>query len=144
VPAHRAVLRWYRVTDDGRLDLDSLELSKRHEGRRRSRTSPTSSARVLPVAELVSRARAVGALTVLDACQSVPHHPVNLTALGVDFAAFSGPQDARPVRGGRAVGRGELLAAMPPFLTGGSMIELVRMEGRPTPRRRSGSRRACR
>ena len=84
---------------------------------------------VLPVAELVSRARAVGALTVLDACQSVPHQPVNLTALGVDFAAFSGHKMLGPSGVGVLWGRGELLAAMPPFLTGGSMIELVRMEG---------------
>ena len=84
---------------------------------------------VLPVAELVARARAVGALTVLDACQSVPHQPVNLTALGVDFAAFSGHKMLGPSGVGVLWGRGELLAAMPPFLTGGSMIELVRMEG---------------
>ena len=84
---------------------------------------------VLPVAELVARARAVGALTLLDACQSVPHQPVNLTALGVDFAAFSGHKMLGPSGVGVLWGRGELLAAMPPFLTGGSMIELVRMEG---------------
>ena len=84
---------------------------------------------MLPVAELVARARAVGALTVLDACQSVPHQPVNLAALGVDFAAFSGHKMLGPSGVGVLWGRSELLAAMPPFLTGGSMIELVRMEG---------------
>ncbi len=66
---------------------------------------------------------------MLDACQSVPHQPVNLTALGVDFAAFSGHKMLGPSGVGVLWGRGELLAAMPPFLTGGSMIELVRMEG---------------
>jgi cysteine desulfurase/selenocysteine lyase len=71
----------------------------------------------------------VGALTVLDACQSVPHMPVNLTALGVDFAAFSGHKMLGPSGVGVLYGRTELLEAMPPFLTGGSMIELVRMEG---------------
>jgi cysteine desulfurase/selenocysteine lyase len=81
------------------------------------------------VAELVRRARAVGALTLLDACQSVPHQPVNLTALGVDFAAFSGHKMLGPSGVGVLYGRTELLEAMPPFLTGGSMIELVRMEG---------------
>jgi cysteine desulfurase/selenocysteine lyase len=123
-----AVLRWYRVTDDGRLDLDSLELSQRTKVVAFAHQSNVLGT-VLPVAELVSRARAVGALTVLDACQSVPHQPVNFTALGVDFAAFSGHKMLGPSGVGVLWGRGELLAAMPPFLTGGSMIELVRMEG---------------
>jgi len=81
-----------------------------------------------PVAELVSRAKQVGALTVLDACQSVPHQPVDLHALGVDFAAFSGHKMLGPNGIGVLYGRGELLNAMPPFLTGGSMIETVTME----------------
>ncbi|MDT7581324.1 MAG: cysteine desulfurase / selenocysteine lyase [Pseudonocardiales bacterium] len=123
-----AVLRWYRVTDDGRLDLDSLELSPRTKLVAFAHQSNVLGT-VLPVAELVARARAVGALTLLDACQSVPHQPVNLTALGVDFAAFSGHKMLGPSGVGVLWGRGELLAAMPPFLTGGSMIELVRMEG---------------
>lgn len=80
-----------------------------------------------PVAELVSRARAVGALTVLDACQSVPHQPVDFHALGVDFAAFSGHKMLGPNGIGVLYGRRELLAALPPFLTGGSMIETVTM-----------------
>jgi len=122
------VLRWYRVGDDGRLDLDSLELSERTKVVAFAHQSNVLGT-VLPVAELVRRARAVGALTVLDACQSVPHQPVNLTALGVDFAAFSGHKMLGPSGVGVLWGRGELLAAMPPFLTGGSMIELVRMEG---------------
>ena len=123
-----AVLRWYRVGDDGRLDLDSLELSERTKVVAFAHQSNVLGT-VLPVAELVRRARAVGALTLLDACQSVPHQPVNLTALGVDFAAFSGHKMLGPSGVGVLWGRGELLAAMPPFLTGGSMIELVRMEG---------------
>jgi cysteine desulfurase/selenocysteine lyase len=123
-----AVLRWYSVTDDGRLDLDSLELSERTKIVAFAHQSNVLGS-VLPVAELVSRARAVGAVTVLDACQSVPHQPVNLTALGVDFAAFSGHKMLGPSGVGVLWGRGELLAALPPFLSGGSMIELVRMEG---------------
>jgi cysteine desulfurase/selenocysteine lyase len=123
-----AVLRWYEVTDDGRLDLDSLQLSDRTKIVAFAHQSNVLGT-VLPVAELVARARAVGALTLLDACQSVPHQPVNLTALGVDFAAFSGHKMLGPSGVGVLWGRGELLAAMPPFLTGGSMIELVRMEG---------------
>jgi cysteine desulfurase / selenocysteine lyase len=123
-----AVLRWYPVTDDGRLDLDALALSPRTKVVAFAHQSNVLGT-VLPVAELVARARAVGALTVLDACQSVPHQPVNLAALGVDFAAFSGHKMLGPSGVGVLWGRGELLAAMPPFLTGGSMIELVRMEG---------------
>ncbi|HEY9305171.1 MAG TPA: aminotransferase class V-fold PLP-dependent enzyme, partial [Mycobacterium sp.] len=81
-----------------------------------------------PVAELVSRAREVGALTVLDACQSVPHEPVDFHALDVDFAAFSGHKMLGPNGIGVLYARRELLSAMPPFLTGGSMIENVEMD----------------
>jgi len=77
----------------------------------------------------VDRARAVGALTVLDACQSVPHLAVDVVDLGVDFLAFSGHKMLGPMGVGVLWGRYDLLAAMPPFLTGGSMIEVVRMEG---------------
>jgi cysteine desulfurase / selenocysteine lyase len=123
-----AVLRWYGVTDDGRLDLGSLELSERTRLVAFAHQSNVLGT-VTPVAELVARARSVGALTLLDACQSVPHQPVDLGALGVDFAAFSGHKMLGPSGVGVLWGRRELLAVMPPFLTGGSMIELVRMEG---------------
>jgi cysteine desulfurase/selenocysteine lyase len=81
------------------------------------------------VRELADAARTVGALTVLDACQSAPHLPLDVAALGVDFAAFSGHKMYGPTGVGVLWGRGELLEAMPPFITGGSMIETVRMEG---------------
>jgi cysteine desulfurase / selenocysteine lyase len=123
-----ATLRWYSVTDDGRLDLDSIQLSPRTKVLAFAHQSNVMGT-ILPVAELVSRARAVGALVLLDACQSVPHMPVHLTSLGVDFAAFSGHKMLGPSGVGVLYGRSELLAAMPPFLTGGSMIEMVRMEG---------------
>jgi cysteine desulfurase / selenocysteine lyase len=123
-----ATLRWYRVGDDGRVDLDSIELSERTKLVAFAHQSNVLGT-ILPVEELVRRARAVGALTLLDACQSVPHMPVHLTNLGVDFAAFSGHKMLGPSGVGVLYGRAELLAAMPPFLTGGSMIELVRMEG---------------
>ena len=80
------------------------------------------------MAELVSRARAVGALTVLDACQSVPHQPVDVHALDVDYARVLRPQDAGAQRDRCAVRSSELLNEMPPFITGGSMIETVTME----------------
>jgi len=122
-----ATLRWYGVTDEGRIDLDSLKLDERVKVVAFSHHSNVTGA-VAPVAELVARAKAVGALTVLDACQSVPHQPVDLHDLGVDFAAFSGHKMLGPNGIGVLYGRRELLSAMPPFLTGGSMIETVRME----------------
>ncbi|MGO8965548.1 MAG: aminotransferase class V-fold PLP-dependent enzyme, partial [Mycobacterium sp.] len=79
-------------------------------------------------AELVSRARAVGALTVLDACQSAPNQPVDFHALDIDYAAFSGHKMLGPNGIGVLYGRRELLNEMPPFITGGSMIETVTME----------------
>lgn len=122
-----AVLRWYGVTEDGRIDLDSLVLTDRTKVLAFTHQSNVTGA-VAPVAELVRRAREVGALTVLDACQSVPHAPVDLRALGVDYAAFSGHKMLGPSGVGALYGRAELLRAMPPFLTGGSMIETVTME----------------
>jgi cysteine desulfurase / selenocysteine lyase len=123
-----ATLRWYQVTDGGRLDLDSLELSERTKVVAFTHQSNVMGT-VPPVAELVRRAREVGALTVLDACQSVPHSPVDFAALDVDFAVFSGHKMLGPSGVGVLYGRRELLETLPPFLTGGSMIELVKMEG---------------
>ena len=127
-----ATLRWFSVTRDGRLDLDSPEARDVINDRTRV-VAFTHQSNVLgtvpPVAELVARAKAVGAYTVLDACQSVPHTAVDLHALDVDFAAFSGHKMLGPSGIGVLYGRRELLEALPPFLTGGSMIELVRMEG---------------
>ena len=84
---------------------------------------------VNPIRRIAERARAVGALVLLDAAQSVPHQPVDVSELGVDFLAFSGHKMLGPTGIGVLWGRRELLEAMPPFLTGGSMIEVVRMEG---------------
>jgi cysteine desulfurase/selenocysteine lyase len=81
-----------------------------------------------PVTELVSLARAVGALVVLDACQSAPHLALDVKQLDVDFAAFSGHKMLGPTGVGVLYGRSELLNALPPFLTGGSMITTVTME----------------
>jgi len=122
-----ATLRWYSVTEDGRIDLDSLELDERVKVVAFTHHSNVTGA-IAPVGELVARAKAVGALTVLDACQSVPHQPVDFHALDVDYAAFSGHKMLGPTGIGVLYGRRELLGAMPPFLTGGSMIETVTME----------------
>ena len=121
-----AELRWYSVISEGpeagRIDLDSLRLDERVKLVAFSHHSNVTGA-VAPVAELVARARAVGALTLLDACQSVPHQPVDFHDLDVDFAAFSGHKMLGPTGIGVLYGRSELLNALPPFLTGGSMIE---------------------
>lgn len=123
-----ATLKWYGTTDDGRIDVDSLELDDTVKVVAFTQQSNVTGA-ITDVAEMVRRARAVGALTVLDACQSVPHMPVNFHELGVDFAAFSGHKMCGPSGIGALYGRAELLAQLPPFLTGGSMIEVVRMDG---------------
>ncbi len=122
-----ATLKWYAVGPEGRIDIDSLELDRNVKVVAFSHHSNVTGA-VAPVAQLVARAQAVGALTVLDACQSVPHQPVDLHALGVDYAAFSGHKMLGPNGIGVLYGRQELLDAMPPFITGGSMIETVTME----------------
>ncbi|MGV0327072.1 cysteine desulfurase [Corynebacterium confusum] len=123
-----ATLKWYSVTEDGRIDLDSLELDESVKVVAFTHQSNVTGA-VADVAEIVSRAKAVGALTVLDACQSVPHMPVDFHALDVDFAAFSGHKMCGPSGIGALYGKAEHLKALPPFLTGGSMIEIVKMEG---------------
>ena len=121
-----ATLRWYGVTDDGQLDLDSLTLDERVKVVSFTHHSNVTGTGA-PATELVRRAKAVGALTVLDACQSVPHQPVDFRALEVDFAAFSGHKMLGPTGIGALYGRAELLSKLPPFLTGGSMIETVTM-----------------
>jgi cysteine desulfurase/selenocysteine lyase len=125
-----ATLRWLNMTPDGRLDLS--ELDTMITGRTRlvavaHQSNVTGT--VNPVAQIAAAAHAKGALVLIDAAQSVPHQPVDVAALGADFLAFSGHKMLGPYGVGVLFGRGELLAAMPPFLTGGSMIEVVRMEG---------------
>lgn len=122
-----ATLKWYRTTDDGRIDLDSLELDESVKVVAVTHQSNVTGA-VVDVHEVVRRARAVDALVVLDACQSVPHMPVDFRELDVDFAAFSGHKMCGPSGVGVLYGKPDLLAKLPPFLTGGSMIEVVKME----------------
>ncbi|NCT89903.1 SufS family cysteine desulfurase [Cellulomonas sp. APG4] len=124
-----ATLRWVGVHDDGRLRTEDLAtvVTDRTKVLAFTHASNVTGA-VTDVAAFVARAAEVGALTVLDACQSVPHLPVDLPALGVDLAVFSGHKMLGPTGVGALWGRRELLEAMPPFLTGGSMVEVVTME----------------
>ncbi|MFS0502951.1 cysteine desulfurase [Corynebacterium striatum] len=122
-----ATLKWYSMTEDGRIDLDSLELDESVKVVAFTHQSNVTGA-IADVEELVRRARSVNALVVLDACQSVPHMAVDFHALDVDFAAFSGHKMCGPNGVGVLYGKAELLEKLPPFLTGGSMIEVVRME----------------
>ncbi|MFC8500869.1 aminotransferase class V-fold PLP-dependent enzyme [Pedococcus sp. NPDC057267] len=130
-----ATLRWVGVTNEGRLDLDGRHgpalgelLTERTKVFAFTHVSNVLGT-VNPVRRLVEAARGVGALTVLDACQSAPHVALDVVDLGVDLAAFSGHKMFGPTGVGVLWGRSELLHAMPPFITGGSMIETVRMEG---------------
>lgn len=122
-----ATLKWYSATPDGRIDLESLELSERTKVVALTHQSNVTGA-VLDVKEAVRRARAVGAIFVLDACQSVPHMPVDFHELDVDFAAFSGHKMLGPNGVGVLYGKTQHLDQLPPFLTGGSMVEKVTME----------------
>lgn len=124
-----ATLRWLGVDDDGRIrteDLGSV-VTDRTKVLAFSHVSNVTGA-VSDVAAFVRRAREVGALTVLDACQSVPHLPLDVHAMGVDFAVLSGHKMYGPTGVGALYGRRELLEAMPPVTTGGSMVEVVTME----------------
>ena len=125
-----ATLRWLSVTPDGRLDLDHLDqmITGRTKLVAVTHQSNVTGA-IPPVAEIARAAHDKGALVLADAAQSVPHQPVDVAALGVDFLAFSGHKMLGPYGIGVLFGRANLLEAMPPFLTGGSMIEMVRMEG---------------
>ncbi|MFN0283822.1 MAG: SufS family cysteine desulfurase [Kineosporiaceae bacterium] len=124
-----ATLRWLGLTDDGRLDLDDLDTVVTERTRVLAFAHASNVlGTVTPVARLVERAKAVGALTVLDACQSVPHLAVDLHALGVDVAVFSAHKMLGPTGIGALVGRRDVLAALPPVITGGSMVERVTME----------------
>ncbi|WP_223690202.1 SufS family cysteine desulfurase [Leifsonia poae] len=125
-----ATLRVIGLNDDGQLRLDeAAELI----GPRTKVVAFAHVSNVLgainPVAELVALAHVVGALVVLDACQSAPHLPLDLRELDVDFAVFSGHKMLGPTGVGVLYGRKELLDALPPFLTGGSMITTVTLDG---------------
>jgi len=124
-----ATLRVIPIDDDGQLQMAAAEDIIGSQTRILAFTHVSNVTGVInPVERLVALAHAVGALVVLDACQSAPHRPLDLGALGVDFAVFSAHKMLGPTGIGVLYGRSELLDAMPPFLTGGSMITTVTLE----------------
>jgi cysteine desulfurase/selenocysteine lyase len=124
-----ATLRWFGVTPEGRVDLSDLDTLVNERTKIVAVTQQSNVTGAMPpVAQIAAAAHAVGAIVVLDAAQSVPHHPVNVAETGADLLFFSGHKMLGPTGVGVLWGRRALLEAMPPFITGGSMIEVVRME----------------
>jgi len=124
-----AQLKWFSVTEEGRLDLSNIDSLIDSTTKVVALTHQSNVLGTInPLDAITRRAHEVGAVVVLDACQSVPHMPVDVKALDIDFLAFSGHKAVGPTGIGIFWGRSELLADLPPFLTGGSMIENVTME----------------
>ncbi len=121
-----AELKWFEVTPDGRLDLSNIDAIITEGTKVVSLTHQSNVLGTInPLEAIVKRAHQVGAVVILDACQSVPHMPINVTELGIDFLAFSGHKAVGPT--GVGVLWSSLLNDLPPFLFGGSMIETVTM-----------------
>jgi cysteine desulfurase/selenocysteine lyase len=123
-----ATLKWFEVTPEGRLDLSNINQVITEDTKVVALTHQSNVlGTIIPLEDIVKRAHQVGAVVVLDACQSVPHMSVDVKELGIDFLAFSGHKTVGPTGVGIFWGRAELLNELPPFLTGGSMIETVTM-----------------
>ena len=123
-----AILRWFDVTPEGRLDLSQIPQLITAKTKVVALTHQSNVLGTInPLTEIVAAAHAVGAVAVLDACQSVPHMKVDVAQLDVDFLAFSGHKTVGPTGVGIMWGRSALLEELPPFLTGGSMIADVSM-----------------
>ena len=121
-----AQLSWFEVTPDGRLDLSNINSVITENTKVVALTHQSNVLGTInPLKEIVARAHEVGAVVVLDACQSAPHMPIDVTELGVDFLVFSGHKALGPT--GVGVMWSSLLEELPPFLYGGSMIETVTM-----------------
>ena len=125
-----ATLRWFGLTDDGRLDLDAIDDLITERTRVVSLTWVSNMLGTInPVQEIARRAHEVGAIVVLDASQAVPQMPVDVVESGADVLVFTGHKVTGPTGIGVLWGRRALLEQLPPFLGGGEMIETVRMEG---------------
>ena len=123
-----AQLRWFGVTDEGRLDLDDLDELITEQTAVVSVTWVSNMLGTInPLDTIIAKAHSVGALVVVDASQAVPQLPVDVAALGADFVAFTGHKMVGPTGIGVLWGRYDLLAELPPFLGGGEMIETVTM-----------------
>ena len=123
-----AALRWFDVTPEGRLDLSQISDLINAKTKVVALTHQSNVLGTInPMSEIATAAHAVGAVVVLDACQSVPHMKVDVSQLGVDFLTFSGHKTVGPTGVGIMWGRSALLEELPPFLTGGSMIADVSM-----------------
>ncbi|MDT4932377.1 MAG: cysteine desulfurase / selenocysteine lyase [Pseudonocardiales bacterium] len=125
-----ATFRWLPIDDGGRLIDSAIDAVITERTKVVSFVHQSNALGTInPVQRIAARARAVGALTVLDASQSAPHLPLDVQALGVDFVAFTGHKLYGPTGVGVLWGRYQLLAELPPFLGGGEMIETVDMTG---------------
>lgn len=123
-----AELAWFSVTPEGRLDLSDINSVITSQTKIVALTHQSNVLGTInPLDPIIRRAHEVGAVVILDACQSAPHLALDVTELGVDFLAFSGHKALGPSGVGVLWGRGELLEKLPPFLFGGSMIENVTM-----------------
>jgi cysteine desulfurase/selenocysteine lyase len=124
-----ATLRWFGLTEDGRLDLSNIDQLITERTKVVSLTWVSNMLGTInPVAEIARRAHEVGAIVVVDASQAAPQLPVDVVASGADLLAFTGHKGVGPTGIGVLWGRREVLDALPPFLGGGEMIETVRME----------------
>jgi len=124
-----AKLRWLQVLPDGRLDSSNIDQVITNKCRVVAITHQSNVlGTILPVSKISTAARAVGALVVLDACQSAPHFPINVSNLDVDFIAFSGHKMLGPTGIGVLWGRLNLLEQLEPAFYGGSMVDSVSMD----------------
>jgi cysteine desulfurase/selenocysteine lyase len=123
-----ATLRWFKVLPDGLLDVDTSLITERTKIVAVTGQSNVTGV-IPPVAEITRLAHEAGVPVLADGAQLVPHHPVDVRALDVDFLAFSGHKMLGPLGLGVLYGKRDRLEALPPFLAGGDMIEVVRMEG---------------
>jgi cysteine desulfurase/selenocysteine lyase len=123
-----AELVWFSIDSEGRLDLSNAEDLINNRTKIVAITHQSNVlGTIVPLDEIVKLAHSVGAVVVLDACQSAPHFAIDVKKLDIDFLAFSGHKALGPTGVGILWGRSELLNQMEPFLTGGSMIESVTM-----------------